>query len=97
MTLTGEGADATINGLVIVGNQQHCDNHTLLDHAAALCASHELYKHVLDGKSTCVFRGKILVRQDSQKTDSKQTSKSLLLSDEAQMNSQPRWRFMPMT
>jgi Fe-S cluster assembly scaffold protein SufB len=38
---------------------------------------------VLDGKSSCVFKGKILVRQDSQKTDSKQTSKSLLLSDDA--------------
>jgi Fe-S cluster assembly protein SufD len=89
VTLAGEGGDATINGLAVLNQDQHCDNHTLLDHAAANCSSHELYKHVLDGKSTCVFRGKILVRQDSQKTDSKQTSKSLLLSDEAQMNSQP--------
>src|SRR5208282_3945359 len=32
---------------------------------------------------------KILVRPGSQKTDSKQTSKSLLLSDLATMNSQP--------
>lgn len=87
--LAGEGADATLNGLVILSDQQHCDNHTLLDHAAARCPSHELYKHVLDGKATCVFRGKILVRPGSQKTDSKQTSKSLLLSDDAQMNSQP--------
>jgi Fe-S cluster assembly protein SufD len=89
ITMGGERADATINGLVILNQDQHCDNHTLLDHAAAHCPSHELYKHVLDGKSTCVFKGKILVRQDSQKTDSKQTSKSLLLSDDAQMNSQP--------
>ena len=74
---------------MILRDQQHCDNHTLLDHASAYCPSHELYKHVLDGKSTGVFRGKILVRQDSQKTDSKQTSKSLLLSDDATMNSQP--------
>jgi Fe-S cluster assembly protein SufD len=36
-----------------------------------------------------VFNGKILVRPDAQKTDSKQTSKSLLLSDDAEMNSQP--------
>jgi Fe-S cluster assembly protein SufD len=89
VVLAGEGADATINGLVVVGENHHCDNHTLLDHAAANCPSHELYKHVLSGKATCVFKGKILVRQDSQKTDSKQTSKSLLLSDDAQMNSQP--------
>ena len=89
VTLAGNGADATINGLAILTNQQHCDNHTLLDHAAPNCPSHELYKHVLNGKSSCVFKGKILVRPDSQKTDSKQTSKSLLLSDEATMNSQP--------
>jgi Fe-S cluster assembly protein SufD len=89
ITLAGEGADATINGLAILSKDQHCDNHTLLDHAAAHCPSHELYKHVLDGKSTCVFKGKILVQPNSQKTDSKQTSKSLLLSDDAQMNSQP--------
>ncbi|MGA3065848.1 MAG: Fe-S cluster assembly protein SufD [Tepidisphaeraceae bacterium] len=89
VVLAGDGADATINGLAVLDHQQHCDNHTLLDHAAPNCPSHELYKHVLDGKSSCVFKGKILVRQDSQKTDSKQTSKSLLLSDEATMNSQP--------
>ncbi len=89
VVLAGEGADATLNGLVMVTKDQHCDNHTLLDHAAAHCPSHELYKHVLADQASCVFRGKILVRPDSQKTDSKQTSKSLLLSDDAQMNSQP--------
>ena len=89
VTLTGERADATINGLVVLDGVRHCDNHTLLDHAAAHCPSHELYKHVLAGRSTAVFKGKILVRQQSQKTDSKQTSKTLLLSDDAQMNSMP--------
>ena len=38
---------------------------------------------MLDGKATGVFNGKILVRSTTQKTDSKQTSKSLLLSDDA--------------
>src|SRR4051812_37846938 len=87
--MNGDGADATLNGLVILSGEQHCDNHTTLDHARPNCPSHELYKHVLDGKSSAVFKGKILVRQPAQKTDSKQTSKSLLLSDEATMNSQP--------
>jgi Fe-S cluster assembly protein SufD len=89
VTLAGEYADATINGLVLLDGVRHCDNHTLLDHAAAHCPSHELYKHVLSGRSTGVFKGKILVRKDSQKTDSKQTSKTLLLSDDAVMNSMP--------
>lgn len=89
VTLAGKGADATLNGLVIAGGQQHVDNHTILDHAEPNCPSHELYKHVLSGKATCVFKGKILVRQAAQKTDSKQNSKTLLLSDDAFMNSQP--------
>jgi Fe-S cluster assembly protein SufD len=87
--MAGEHAYATLNGLVLISGDQHCDNHTLLDHAQPNCPSHELYKHVLDGKSSGVFKGKILVRQDAQKTDSKQTSKSLLLNDDASMNSQP--------
>lgn len=89
VSMNGDFADATLNGLVVLSGVQHCDNHTILDHARPNCPSHELYKHVLDGKSTGVFKGKILVRQPAQKTDSKQTSKSLLLSDDATMNSQP--------
>src|SRR5205814_914608 len=53
------------------------------------CPSYELYKHVLNGRATGVFKGKILVEKPAQKTDSKQTSKSLLLSEDALMNSQP--------
>ncbi len=89
VAFAGEFAEATLNGLVLLDGTRHCDNHTLLDHALPNCPSHELYKHVLTGKSTGVFRGKILVRENAQKTDSKQTSKSLLLSDDAYMNSQP--------
>jgi Fe-S cluster assembly protein SufD len=87
--MNGERAYATLNGLVLIGGEQHCDNHTLLHHAKANCPSHELYKHVLDGKATAVFKGQIFVEREAQKTDSKQTSKTLLLSDDAYMNSQP--------
>jgi Fe-S cluster assembly protein SufD len=89
VVMAGDHADATLNGLVLVSGDQHVDNHTLLDHAAPNCPSHELYKHVLGDKSTAVFKGKILVRRPAQKTDSKQSSKTLLLSDDAMMNSQP--------
>src|SRR5205085_1149140 len=88
-TMAGERAYATLNGLVLIRGNQHCDNHTLLDHAMPNCPSHELYKHVLEDKATGVFKGKILVRKDAQKTDSKQNSKSLLLSDDAMMESMP--------
>ena len=37
-----------------------------------------------------MFNGKIIVRQDAQKTDAKQTNKALLLSDDAQINTKPQ-------
>jgi len=89
VTLAGEGAEATLNGLVLIGETQHCDNHTYLDHAAPNCPSHELYKHVLSDSASAVFKGQIVVRQIAQKTNAKQTSKTLLLSKDAMMDSQP--------
>jgi Fe-S cluster assembly protein SufD len=89
VVLAGARATATLNGLVMIGGKQHADNHTLLDHAAEGCPSQELYKHVLSDDASGVFKGKILVRPGAQKTDAKQTSKTLLLSDGAVIDSQP--------
>jgi Fe-S cluster assembly protein SufD len=87
--MNGEHAEATLNGLVLATGEQHIDNHTLLQHEKANCPSHELYKHVLGEKSSAVFKGKIFVQKDAQKTDAKQTTKALLLTSDATMNSQP--------
>jgi Fe-S cluster assembly protein SufD len=84
-----EGTEATVNGLYIVNGTQHVDNHTSIDHAKPHGASHELYKGILDGKSAAVFNGRIIVRKDAQKTDSKQTNKNLVLSDDAVIDTKP--------
>ena len=85
-----EGAEATVNGLYIGAGTQHLDTMTVIDHAKPHCASHELYKGVLGGKSQGVFNGKIFVRKDAQKTDAKQTNKVLLLSDDAVIHTKPQ-------
>jgi Fe-S cluster assembly protein SufD len=84
-----EGTEATLNGLYIVNGSQHIDNHTVLDHAKPHGASHEVYKGILDGRASAVFNGRIIVRKDAQKTDSKQTNKNLVLSNEAVINTKP--------
>lgn len=84
-----EGTEATLNGLYIVNGTQHIDNHTSIDHAKPHAASHELYKGILDGRASAVFNGRIIVRPDAQKTDSKQTNKNLVLSDEAVIDTKP--------
>jgi Fe-S cluster assembly protein SufD len=86
----GEGGECTLNGLYRGAGRQLVDNHTFIDHALPHCASHELYKGILDGQSRGVFNGKILVRQDAQKTDAKQTNQTLLLSDDATINTKPQ-------
>jgi len=88
--LGGENGECTLNGLYRANGRQIVDNHTSIDHAMPHCNSHEIYKGILDGHSRGVFNGKIFVREDAQKTDAKQTNKTLLLSNDAQINTKPQ-------
>jgi Fe-S cluster assembly protein SufD len=88
--LAGEGAHASLDGVYLADESRLVDNHTAIDHAVAHCTSHELYKGILAGQGRAVFNGRILVREDAQKTDAKQTNRALLLSDQAQVNSNPQ-------
>jgi Fe-S cluster assembly protein SufD len=88
--LDGEGAECTLNGLYLADGERLVDNHTMIDHAKPHCPSHEIYKGILGGKARAVFNGKIVVRQDAQKTDAKQTNRALLLSDDASINTKPQ-------
>ena len=90
VTLNGDGAECTLNGLYITANEQHVDNHTVIDHLKPHCSSRELYKGILDDRSSAVFNGSIIVRKDAQKTDARQSNKNLLLSEGATINSKPQ-------
>jgi Fe-S cluster assembly protein SufD len=90
LVLDAEGCQALLNGLYLTQGTQHIDNHTRIDHAKPHCESREIYKGILGDKSTGVFNGKILVRQNAQKTNAKQTNKNLLLSNEALVNTTPQ-------
>lgn len=85
-----EGSECTLNGLYMIDGTQLFDAHTLMDHAKPHCNSHEHYKGILDDKSRGVFNGKIIVRQDAQKTNAFQENNSILLSDEALVNTKPQ-------
>jgi Fe-S cluster assembly protein SufD len=88
--LAGEGIDCTLNGLYLTRGRQHVDHHMWVEHAAPHCASHELYKGILEGRSRAVFNGLIHVHEGAQKTDAKQTNRNLLLSREALVNTNPQ-------
>ena len=88
--LDAEGAECFLNGLFFAAGARHVDNHTLLDHAKPHCQSRELYKGILAGHGVGVFNGKIVVRKDAQKTNAIQSSRNLLLSGDAVIDTKPQ-------
>ena len=87
--LAGEGATITLDGLYVAGENQHVDQHTVIDHAAPHCDSIELYKGVLDANARGIFDGRIIVRPGAIRTNSKQENHNLLLSETAIADSKP--------
>ena len=85
----GEGADCQLRGGYMARGSQHVDNTTVIDHALPHCESREVYKGVLDDTARGVFQGKIIVRQDAQKTDGHQLNRTLLLSRKAEIDTKP--------
>jgi Fe-S cluster assembly protein SufD len=90
VALLGEGAAAHLQGVFLGTGERHVDNHTTIDHAVPHTTSEELYKGVLDDRSRGVFHGRVIVRPDAQKTDAKQSSKNLLLSPGAEIDTKPQ-------
>lgn len=87
--LTGAHASTTLLGSAITNGRQHVDNNTLIDHQATDCTSRELYKYVVDQQSTGAFAGRVLVREQAQRTDSEERNANLVCTDEARMWTQP--------
>ena len=86
----GERIDSTLKGITIIGDKQHVDHYTLVQHATPNCESHQNYKTILDGQATGVFNGKIFVEQEAQKTNAFQQNNNILLSEKATINAKPQ-------
>jgi Fe-S cluster assembly protein SufD len=87
--LNGTGCQSDMDGFYYVDADNTIDNHTYLDHAMPNCESNEFYKGIMNDKGTGIFNGKIMVRQDAQKTNAYQSNKNILLSDDATINTKP--------
>jgi Fe-S cluster assembly protein SufD len=88
--LGAEGARCTLEGLYLARGRQLQDHLVLVDHASPSCTSNEVFKGILDDRARGVFAGRILVRQDAQKTDAAQVNSNLLLSEEAEIDTKPQ-------
>ena len=85
-----EGGEAFVDGLYLVGEEQHADTHSVIDHAVPNCTSHQTYKGIIDEKARAVFNGKVFVRENASGTDAQQSNKNLLLSNDARVDTKPQ-------
>jgi Fe-S cluster assembly protein SufD len=90
IVLDGEYCEANLFGLYLPDGKQHVDNHTAVDHSKPRSYSNELYKGIMNDRSTGVFNGKIFVRPDAQKTNAFQSNRNIILSNDASMNTKPQ-------
>jgi Fe-S cluster assembly protein SufD len=89
ISFIGEKADAKIAGSYLLSGKQHADTRLLIDHQVPKCTSRELFKCVMDERARGIFQGKVVVQRDAQKTDGKQSSHALLLSETAEFDAKP--------
>ncbi len=88
--LLAEGAECAIDGLALITDRQLADSHTCIDHAKPHGVSRQLHKCIVGGAAHAVFNGKIMVRPGAQRTDSSQSSRNLLLTGRAQVDTKPQ-------
>jgi Fe-S cluster assembly protein SufD len=89
ITFAGEKADAKVAGSYLLAGRQHADTRLVIDHQVPKCTSREVFKCVMDERARGIFQGKVIVQRDAQKTDGKQSSHGLLLSETAEFDAKP--------
>jgi Fe-S cluster assembly protein SufD len=87
--LVGQGAEARVTGAYATHGRQHIDFDTTQEHAAPNTTSDLAFRGVLQGRSTAVWKGNIIVDPGAQKTDAFQESRNLLLSKRAHADAIP--------
>ncbi|MBN17933.1 MAG: Fe-S cluster assembly protein SufD [Chloroflexi bacterium] len=89
VNIEGENAYCNLSGLYLTSGNQHIDNFINIDHIKPKGTSRLNYKGILTEKSRAVFGGTVWVREGAIHTDSIQSDKNLLLSEEAEVDSKP--------
>ena len=87
--LGGSGAEARVTGAYATRGRQHIDFDTTQEHAAPNTTSDLAFRGVLQGRSTAVWKGNIIVDPGAQKTDAFQESRNLLISKRAHADAIP--------
>lgn len=86
-----EGANARLvaNGVLLAQGRGHVDTRLGIDHIARDTACELTWRGLGAGRGRAVFHGGILIREGADGTDAMLSNKNLLLSDNAEIDTQP--------
>ncbi len=87
--LVGQGGHVELDGLYVLADTDHVDNHTVIRHEVPNCTSVETYKGVVGGKARGVFDGMVYIAKGADGTDSQQNNRNILLGDHADVKTKP--------
>lgn len=88
--LAGEGAELDMTGVYACCGEQKVDFRITVRHLCAGCVSHQLFKGLAEDEARVKFEGLVYVAAGAEKTEALQENHSLLLSENAFVQSSPQ-------
>ncbi len=87
--LLGDGATLNANGSLIAGGRRHVDTRLDIQHIAKNTSCNLLWRGLATERGRVVFHGGILIENGADGTAAHLSNKNLLLSDNAEIDTQP--------
>lgn len=87
--LEGEGARLDANGVLFANGRRHLDTRIGIEHIARDTTCNLLWRGLGAGRGRAVFHGGITIRAGADGSDANLSNKNLLLSDSAEIDTQP--------
>jgi Fe-S cluster assembly protein SufD len=87
--LAAPGAAAELTGLFLADGSRHLDTHVRVDHLAPSTRSLQDYRGIAAHRGRGVFNGKAVVHEDAQQSNARQSSRNLLLTPGAEIDTKP--------
>ncbi len=87
--LEGDNAHLTANGVLLGTGRRHVDTRLGIEHIARDTSAELLWRGVAGNRSRVVFHGGIHIRDGADGTDANLSNKNLLLSADAEIDTQP--------
>lgn len=89
VVLAGRAAEADLTGLFLADGSRHLDTHIHVAHRAVDTRSVQDYRGVAANRGRAVFNGKTVVHEGAQKSNARQSSRNLLLTPGAEIDTKP--------